>query len=82
VIVGNVGGASDIVDEGENGWLIAPTAEALAAALERALARRAELPALGARGRAAAEERFDARRNAVRTVDLIVELAERARAAG
>ena len=82
VVVGNVGGAGDIVDEGSTGWLIDPTAEALAQALERALAQRAELPAFGERARRVAEQRFDARRNATRTVDLIVELAERARADG
>ena len=81
VIAGDVGGARDIVDEGDTGWLIEPGGGALAAALERALERHETLPAMGARGRQVAEARFDGRRNDRQLVDLLVALAARRRPA-
>jgi glycosyltransferase involved in cell wall biosynthesis/GT2 family glycosyltransferase len=81
VVVGDVGGARDIVDDGETGWLIEAGAAPLAAAVERALAGRAALPAMGRRGRHVAEERFDGRRNDAVLVEWLLELA-RGRAAG
>jgi glycosyltransferase involved in cell wall biosynthesis len=75
VIVGDVGGVRDIVEDGRTGWLIPPTPEGLGAALERALAHREELPALGAAGRCVAERRFDGRRNDALLVEWLVELA-------
>jgi len=77
VIVTNVGGVSDIVDDGVTGWLIEPTAESLAMALERALGCRDQLPAMGRRGRLVAEERFDGPRNDRRLVELLIDQAER-----
>jgi glycosyltransferase involved in cell wall biosynthesis len=74
VIVGDVGGVRDIVDDGQTGWLIPPDGAALVAALERALDRRAALPAMGAQGRRVAESRFDGRRNDARVVELLVDL--------
>jgi glycosyltransferase involved in cell wall biosynthesis len=72
-IVSDVGAASEIVDEGETGWLITPDPASVRAGIERALAQRDRLPAMGARARAVAEERFDGRRNDRAVVDVIVE---------
>jgi glycosyltransferase involved in cell wall biosynthesis len=74
-IMTDTGGASDIVDHGETGWLIRPTTADLAAALEHAVTHRADLPRMGRRARQAAEERFDGRRNGARVVDLLLDLA-------
>lgn len=76
-IVGDVGGARDIVEDGVTGWLIEPTAGGLATALSAALAARESLPGLGARGRIRAERYFDGARNDRAVVDLVLELAER-----
>ncbi|MEO6044999.1 MAG: glycosyltransferase family 4 protein, partial [Tepidiformaceae bacterium] len=59
VIMSDVGGARDIVEPGDTGWLIEPTPTALAAALRGAQAQRVQLSAMGARGRAVVEQRFD-----------------------
>jgi glycosyltransferase involved in cell wall biosynthesis len=75
--VTDVGGVSDIVDDGRTGWLIDPSRESLVAALERALARRAELPAMGGRGRLVVEQRLDGRRNDAVLVDLLLHEARR-----
>jgi glycosyltransferase involved in cell wall biosynthesis len=80
VIFGDVGAARDIVDDGETGWLIEPTAEALARALEYALDRREQLPHMGRRAREVAEERFDGARNDARLVDLLLDQHARWRA--
>jgi glycosyltransferase involved in cell wall biosynthesis len=76
VIVGDVGGVRDIVDHGDNGWLIEPSREALDAGLAAASEQRDRLPAMGMRGRAIAEERFDGARNDRQIVDLLLDLAE------
>ncbi|MFN0147403.1 MAG: glycosyltransferase family 4 protein [Dehalococcoidia bacterium] len=73
VIVTNIGGAPDIVDPGQTGWLIQPTATDLVAALEAALTRPGALSGMGQRARAVAEERFDVRVNDRRVVDVVVE---------
>ncbi len=78
-IVGDVGGARDIVTHGETGWLIEPTHDALGAALERALAVRDQLPIMGQRARGVAEQRFDGKRNDRIIVDLLVDQAARGR---
>lgn len=75
VLVGDVGGARDIVADGETGWLIEPTANAIGQALDRALATRAVLPAMGRRARARAEQRFDGARNDSELVSLLIDLA-------
>jgi glycosyltransferase involved in cell wall biosynthesis len=77
IIMSNVGGAPDIVSDGETGWLIAPTAQSLARAIEQALADRERLMVMGRRARARAEERFDGRINDSRVVDLVLDQAER-----
>jgi glycosyltransferase involved in cell wall biosynthesis len=78
-IVSDVGGARDIVEDGVTGWLIQPTAVALAQALRQALARRDTLQQMGRRARQTAEERFDGAHNDRRLVDLLIEEAERFR---
>jgi glycosyltransferase involved in cell wall biosynthesis len=76
-IVGDVGGARDIVDDGVTGWLIEPNATDLAWALERALEHRNLLPQMGWRARSVAEERFDGRRNDAQLVEVLVQEATR-----
>jgi len=80
-IVGDVGGVRDIVDHGRTGWCIAPTSSALTGALTEALARRQELPTMGACARRVAEQRFDGARNDHVLVDLMLELAVRRQSA-
>jgi glycosyltransferase involved in cell wall biosynthesis len=79
VVVSDVGGAHDIVDRGETGWLIEPTAADLARGLEAALAAGDGLPSMGARAREVAEERFDARKNGHAVVNAVLEARERFR---
>lgn len=78
-IVTDVGGARDIVVEGETGWLVEPSVQSLLSALQTAIETRSQLPTLGVRGRHRAEERFDGRRNDRELVDLLLELAGRGR---
>jgi glycosyltransferase involved in cell wall biosynthesis len=77
VIAGDVGGAKDIVDDGETGWLIEPTAVGLAGALEDALRRRERLWTMGRRARLVAETRFDGRANDGAVVDAVLEAWDR-----
>lgn len=72
VIAGNTGGAADIVKHGDTGWLIEPSAAALSAALDQALAHPDRLPVMGRRGRSVTEQRFDGQRNDSRAVDLVL----------
>lgn len=81
-IVGDVGGVGEIVEHGATGWCVRPDRASFEAALEDALARRVELPAMGERARSTAERRFDGRRNDGRLVDALVELAARHRHRG
>lgn len=74
-IVGDVGGARDIVEDGVDGWLIEPNGSALCRALERAIDQREQLPDMGRRARQAAEKRFDGSRNDARLVELLVDEA-------
>jgi glycosyltransferase involved in cell wall biosynthesis len=75
VVMGDVGGARDIVDDGRTGWLIRARPEDLARVLEHASAVRQDLPVMGRAARAVAEERFDGRRNDALVVDLAIEQA-------
>jgi glycosyltransferase involved in cell wall biosynthesis len=79
VIMGDVGGARDIVEPGQSGWLVRPTADSVADAVGEALARRNQLRPMGQRGRALAELRFDGERNDALLVDLLLDQAARAR---
>jgi glycosyltransferase involved in cell wall biosynthesis len=80
VIVGDVGGARSIVQEGVNGWLIPPDREGLSVALHSALANRQRLAAMGAAGRRRTELCFDGARNDRVIADLAVALASGQRA--
>jgi glycosyltransferase involved in cell wall biosynthesis len=76
VIMGDVGGARDIVQPGVTGWLIRPEAEDLAAAVRAALENREGLAAMGAAARHIAEQRFNGRTNDLQLAELCVSLAE------
>lgn len=70
VVTTRVGGSEDIVDEGENGFLIAPDdRRALAASLERLLMDEDLRRTMGQRARVKAERDFDSRINAAAIVD-------------
>jgi glycosyltransferase involved in cell wall biosynthesis len=72
VITTNVGGVPDIIDDGEQGFLIEPgDGAALAARLDRLLDDAALRRAMSVRARKKVEERFHAGRNAERTLDLM-----------
>jgi glycosyltransferase involved in cell wall biosynthesis len=75
VVMSDIGGARDIVENGRNGWLITPDAVSLTAVLKRAIEQRQCLPAMGLEGRRIAEQRFDGRQNDGLLVDWILELA-------
>jgi glycosyltransferase involved in cell wall biosynthesis len=74
VIAGDSGGVGDIVEEDVTGWVVRPTIEAVGDAIERALACRASLPALGRAGRVRVERRFDARACARQVADTLLSL--------
>ena len=74
VVMGNVGGAADIVDHGVNGWLIEPTTNDLTAALAAAVADPARLITMAAASRRLAESRFDGRKNDLQVAEAIVGL--------
>ena len=76
VIMGNVGGAADIVDHEKTGWLIEPSVDNLRITLETALSARNELAAIGARGRRDAELKFDGKANDRRVIDLLLEVSK------
>ncbi len=72
VITTHVGGVPDIVEDGQQGFLIAPQdGTALAAALDRLLENAALRQAMGERARARVLERFDARKNAEHIIGLM-----------
>ena len=73
VLVGDTGGAREIVDNGNSGWLIKPTPDDLSRALEYALERRDCLGAMGQWGRSIAETRFDGRANARAVVETLLQ---------
>jgi glycosyltransferase involved in cell wall biosynthesis len=75
-IVSDIGGARDIIDPGETGWLISPDARSLRMALESAWELRERLPDMGRRARAVAERSFDGARNDTKVIDCIVEAAD------
>jgi glycosyltransferase involved in cell wall biosynthesis len=79
VVATRVGGIPEIVREGETGHLIDPDdPAALGDALEDLIADRSRLQAMGARCRAEASARFDARRNARRLFEFVRERCQAA----
>jgi glycosyltransferase involved in cell wall biosynthesis len=77
VVATSVGGLVDIVADGESGFLVPPRdVTALSARLAQ-LARDRQLGVhMGRAARARAEQRFDAQRNAARTIAHLLEVAE------
>lgn len=76
VITTAVGGIPEIIADGESGYLIEPhDGASLREALDALLSDASRRRAIGARGRAIAEQRFDAGKNARRLLDLVVHLA-------
>ncbi len=75
VVISNVGGASDIVVQGENGWLIQPTVGSLCGRIEWILANRGWLAKASSAARCHAQGRFDGRQRTSELVSLILEVA-------
>jgi glycosyltransferase involved in cell wall biosynthesis len=72
VVVTGVGGVPEIVEEGQNGFLLANAdGVALRQAIEALLADPARAQALGRRGRVLAEQRFDAKQAADKLLALM-----------
>lgn len=72
VLMGDVGAAREIVDEGETGWVIPHDGAAMAEVLESALRSPERLSHMGRRAREVAEQRYDGRVNDRRVVDLLL----------
>jgi hypothetical protein len=76
VIVSDAGGTADIVEHGENGFITrAGDIEDFALVMEAVLSDSVRRRLMGARSRQLAEARFDMKRSAARTVDLLRGLA-------
>ncbi|MGZ3676802.1 MAG: glycosyltransferase family 4 protein, partial [Ktedonobacterales bacterium] len=76
VITTAVGGIPEIIADSESGYLIKPhDGIGLRTALDALLADSSRRHAMGARGRAIAEQRFDASQNARRLLDHVYDLA-------
>jgi len=79
VVTTRVGGAADIVEHGQTGYLIEPDApRALATALDQLLADGSLRQRLGRAGRSRAEHAFDGAANARALVDCLRQVAPRA----
>ena len=80
VVATRVGGSGDIVEDGMTGFLIPPNdPAALGTALNRLVVSEALRREMGRRGRARAEERFDAKANARAIVQAMMEAAAEGR---
>jgi glycosyltransferase involved in cell wall biosynthesis len=77
VVMGDVGAAREIIEEGDTGWVIPHDGSAMAEVLETALRSPERLPQMGRRARQVAEERYDGLRNDRRIVDVLVHQHER-----
>jgi glycosyltransferase involved in cell wall biosynthesis len=78
IITTAVGAHAEAVEHGHSGLLVPPDdLEALADALETLVNDRRLRQEMGARGREIAEERFDAKRNAMAVLDLMRDVAGR-----
>lgn len=75
-VMGDVGGARDIIDDGANGWLIDPTPEGVREALCKLGQAREVLPGMGAHAREKAVRCFNGRMNDSRLVELMCAEAE------
>lgn len=71
-VVGRTGGLTDIVEDGVNGYLVAPgDGRALALALETLIGDATRRRRMGAAGRRRAEARFEIHRNGARLLELV-----------
>jgi glycosyltransferase involved in cell wall biosynthesis len=77
VVIGDVGAAREIVDDGVTGFVVRPEPEDLAAALDSIARNPDQMQGMGRRARAVAEVRFDGNRNDRRLVDLLLEEHDR-----
>ncbi len=78
VISTRVGAIPEMVEDGVGGFLIEANREApLADRVSWALDNRSQLPAMGARGRERAVERYAAARNYPQLLDTLAEVAQR-----
>jgi glycosyltransferase involved in cell wall biosynthesis len=77
VVMGDVGAAREIVDEGKTGWVIPHDGSAMAEILEIALRSPERLSHMGRRAREVAEQRYDGLHNDRQIVDLLVRAHER-----
>jgi glycosyltransferase involved in cell wall biosynthesis len=76
VVITGVGGIPEIVEDGQSGVLLREAeGRALREAIERLLSRPEQASAMGRRGRAIVEARFDARATARQIVSLLGEIA-------
>jgi len=74
-IVTRVGAMSEMVEDGDNGYLVPPRdPRALRGALESLVADPGKRLAMGRRSRCLAERRFDARRNNAQILELMKSL--------
>jgi glycosyltransferase involved in cell wall biosynthesis len=76
VVVSDVGGTADIVEHGENGFITkAGDRRQLSDTLGALLSDPDKRQSMGKRSRQLAEQRFDARRNALRTLEILRHMA-------
>jgi glycosyltransferase involved in cell wall biosynthesis len=72
IVTTTVGAHPEAVEDGRNGFIVEPgDSESLAEVLERLVDDAALCRSMGAQGRALAEERYDARRNALKVIELM-----------
>jgi glycosyltransferase involved in cell wall biosynthesis len=82
VVLSETGGTGDIIRDGETGYLIPPgDGSALASRLDALVEDRAARQRMGLAARRDAEERYDARKNILRSVEIMRAAAGLARAA-
>jgi glycosyltransferase involved in cell wall biosynthesis len=77
VVVSNIGGARDIVDHAETGWLIPPTVNELRALLTSLLGYPERLVSLGEAASAAARRKFRFEATDAKVIDRILALGSR-----
>jgi glycosyltransferase involved in cell wall biosynthesis len=77
VVMGNVGGAADIVEPGTTGWLVEPNLDALSRAMTQCIEAPERLIGMGGEGRRRAALRFDGDRQHDAVVSLLLEMTDR-----
>jgi len=80
VITSDAGGVRDIVDVGDNGFIVpANDVQAFGGAIAAVFEDEQRRIAMGKRSRSIAEQRFDVQRNARRTLDFLKQIADQAK---